>query len=127
MGWDILYQGLLVAVLTLGSYLIGCHEEFGVWAFRNSTLGTTMAFLTMSMAEIFHSFNMRSQRGSLFSLPGMNRFLNLAALAALVCTTVVIEVPFLAGVATTTIRSTFWASKFAMIWFITLASAWQLS
>ena len=31
--------------------------------------GMTMAFLTMSMCEIFHSFNMRSQRKSVFSLP----------------------------------------------------------
>ena len=30
--------------------------------------GMTMAFLTMSMCEIFHSFNMRSQRGSVIKM-----------------------------------------------------------
>ena len=55
-----------------------------------------MAFLTMSMAEIFHSFNMRSQRGSIFALPTQNKTLLLAAVGSLVATTLVCEVPFLA-------------------------------
>ena len=56
-----------------------------------------MAFVTMSMAEIFHSFNMRSQRGSLLTLKGFNKTLNWAALGSLVATTLVCEVPFLAN------------------------------
>ena len=44
--------------------------EAGVWEITNSPDGTTMAFLTMSMAEIFHSFNMRSQRHSIFHMQG---------------------------------------------------------
>ena len=51
----------------------------------------------MSMAEICHSFNMRSQRGSLFSIRGMNKTLNWAALGSLAATTLVCEVPFLAN------------------------------
>ena len=58
--------------------------------------GTTMAFLTMSMAEIFHSFNMRSQRQSIFKLGSQNKFLLLAGVGSLIATTVVCEVPFLA-------------------------------
>ena len=49
------------------------------------------------MAEIFHSFNLRSQRGSLFGLRGQNRFLLGASVLALVATTLVCEVPALAG------------------------------
>jgi Ca2+-transporting ATPase len=56
-----------------------------------------MAFLTMSMAEIFHSLNMRSQRGSIFKLKGQNVLLLGAAVAALVLTTLVCEVNFLAA------------------------------
>jgi len=63
----------------------------------NSADGTTMAFLTMSMAEIFHSFNMRSQRGSIFSLKERNKALSFAAIGSLLATTLVIEVPFLAN------------------------------
>ena len=56
-----------------------------------------MAFLTLSMAEIFHSFNMRSQRKSLFSLKGMNTMLNIAAIVSFILTTAVCEIPFLAS------------------------------
>jgi Ca2+-transporting ATPase len=51
----------------------------------------------MSMAEIFHSFNMRSQRGSMFSLHSHNKTLWIAAIAALAATTAVSEIPFLAN------------------------------
>jgi Ca2+-transporting ATPase len=65
------------------------------------TEGMTMAFLTMSMAEIFHSFNMRSQRGSVFKMAfkehSHNKTLYLSMIASLVLTTAVIEVPFLAN------------------------------
>ncbi len=95
MGFDIAYQGLLVSILTLAAYFIGHFMESGRWEIANSADGTTMAFLTMSMAEIFHSLNMRSRRSSIFTLGTQNRFLNWAAVASLVLTTVVIYVPFL--------------------------------
>lgn len=95
MGFDIAYQGLLVAVLTVLAYLIGHYFEAGVWTFTNSADGMTMAFLTMSMAEVFHSLNMRSRKGSIFSLGTVNRVLNFAAVASFALTTLVIYVPFL--------------------------------
>ena len=58
--------------------------------------GMTMAFLTMSMCEIFHSFNMRSQRKSVFTLHTHNKVLWGAMLGSLVLTTIVLEVPFVA-------------------------------
>ena len=97
MALDVVYQGLLVSVLVLASYFIGHFIEAGTWAITNSADGTTMAFLTMSMAEIFHSFNMRSQRGSIFKLEGHNKVLILAAVGSLVATTAVCEIPFLAS------------------------------
>ena len=57
----------------------------------------TMAFLTMSMCEIFHSFNMRSQRKSVFTLRTQNKVLWAAMLGSLLLTTLVIEVPFIAN------------------------------
>ena len=96
MGVDIAYQGLMVTVLVMISYFIGHFIESGNWSIENSADGTTMAFLTMSMAEIFHSFNMRSQRGSIFRLPSQNKLLLGAAAASLVATTLVCEIPFLA-------------------------------
>ncbi len=97
MGIDIAYQGALITLLTLGSYFIGHYMESGVWEITNSAHGTTMAFVTMSMAEIFHSMNMRSQRGSIFKLGSHNKVLFWAALGSLLATTLVCEVPFLAA------------------------------
>ena len=95
VGIDLMYQGLLVAALTLAAYFVGHYMESGVWALTTSPDGMTMAFLTMSMAEIFQSFNMRSQRGSIFALKKQNAFLWAGAAAALLLTTAVIYVPFL--------------------------------
>ncbi|MBQ8816648.1 MAG: calcium-translocating P-type ATPase, PMCA-type [Lachnospiraceae bacterium] len=97
MGVDIAYQGIMVSVLVLLSYFIGHFIESGNWEIANSADGMTMAFLTMSMAEIFHSFNMRSQRGSIFRLPTHNKLLIGAAIVTLIATTLVCEVPFLAN------------------------------
>jgi Ca2+-transporting ATPase len=97
LGFDVVYQGILVTLLTLAAYFIGHHMQVGGWTFEDSTHGTTMAFLTLSFAELFHSFNMRSQRGSLFKMKGQNKFLLIASLLSLILTTVVIEVPFLAN------------------------------
>ncbi len=103
LGFDVLYQGALVTVLTLAAFFIGERLDAGVWAFRNIAdceQGMTMAFLTMSMCEIFHSFNMRSQRGStvMLSLRGSHNIpLFGAMLASLVLTTLLIEVPALAA------------------------------
>lgn len=94
MGSDIAYQGIMVSVLVLASYFIGDFLETGRFAVTNSNDGMTMAFLTMSMAEIFHSINMRSRRRSIFKLSSANPSLYLAALGSLLVTTVVCEVPF---------------------------------
>ena len=97
MGIDIGYQGLMVSALVLISYFVGHFMETGNWTIETSADGMTMAFLTMSMAEIFHSFNMRSQRGSIFRLPKQNKILLWAAVATLIATTLVCELPFLAA------------------------------
>ncbi|MCL2508236.1 MAG: cation-translocating P-type ATPase [Oscillospiraceae bacterium] len=95
VGVDIAYQGLMVTVLTLAAFFLGHYIEFGDWHIGNSPDGTTMAFLTMNMAEIFHGFNMRSQRGSLLKMKTKNKSMIFAAIAALAATTAVIYVPFL--------------------------------
>jgi Ca2+-transporting ATPase len=71
--------------------------ESGVWEITNSPHGMTMAFLTMSIAEAFHSFNMRSQRKSIFTLGSQNKTLWLASIGSLIATTLVCEIPFLAN------------------------------
>ena len=96
LGIDLLYQGVLVSALTILAYFVGHFMESGVWECTQSPDGITMAFLTMSMAEIFHSVNMRSQRNSIFTLNTHNFFIWGAVIVALILTTCVIEIPSLA-------------------------------
>ncbi len=103
LGVDVVYQGVLVTIITLVAYLIGASMEFGEGFFATlraqgeSGHGMTMAFLAMSMCEIFHAFNLRSQRKSVFSLKTQNKVLWAAMLGSLALTTLVIEVPFIAN------------------------------
>ncbi len=104
MGFDVFYQGALVTLLTLTAFFVGEFLETGHWQFTNIAdckEGMTMAFLTMSMCEIFHSFNMRSQRGSVLGMAlgqkSHNWVLYGAMVASLILTSAIIEVPFLAN------------------------------
>ena len=103
LAFDIAYQGILVTILTIASYIIGSLMDPAIGSFAAlraagvSDHGMTMAFLTMSMCEIFHSFNMRSQRKSVFTLGAHNKVLWAAMIGSLVLTTLVLEVPFLAS------------------------------
>lgn len=100
VGFDVAYQGMLVTALTVLAYYVGHFMEVGNWdahAVRSDD-GITMAFLTMSMCEIFHAFNMRSQRQSVFKMEfsgSHNKFIYISALASLILTTTVIYIPFL--------------------------------
>ena len=92
MGWDIAVQGVLITALTLAAYIIG-HFFEGHASLATSADGMTMAFLTLSMVEIFHSFNMRSRRKSIFAMPQQNIFLWGAMILSLILTTAVIYIP----------------------------------
>lgn len=98
MIYDVIYQGGLIAGLTVLSYLLGHYFETGIFEIPHviSPHGMTMAFLTMNMCEIFHSWNLRSLRGSIFSLKSHNRLMWISMIAAAAIVTVVLEVPFVA-------------------------------
>ena len=103
LGVDCFYQGFIVTVLTVIAFYIGEFIETGHLVFRNiaeSEDGMTMAFFTMAMCEIFHSFNMRSQRGSSVAMVFKghhNMALYGAMVGSFILTTAVVEVPFLAN------------------------------
>ena len=102
MGLDIAVQGVIITVLVLASFFVGVYFDMGYIDIADMIAGTadeegvTMAFITLSMVEIFHCFNMRSRRASLFSMKKQNVWLWGAAVLALVLTVIVVEVPFLA-------------------------------
>ncbi len=94
---DIILQGLAITLLVLLSYFLGHFVEHGQWLVGASADGATMAFLTLSMAETFHSLNMRSRLGSLFTVGHRNMWLVGAVLLSVLTTVLVIYVPFLAS------------------------------
>jgi P-type Ca2+ transporter type 2C len=67
MGFDIIWQGLLVAGLTLASFIISLPD--------GNQAATSMAFLTMTMAELAQAINMRNREGSLLRIRGRNPWL----------------------------------------------------
>ncbi len=99
LGFAVAYQGLFVTLITIASYLIGRYVLIGYHVGVDAgALGTSMAFLTLSMCEIFHSFNMRSLKGSIFTMKNQNGWLWGAGALSLLLTTLVLEIPFLANV-----------------------------
>jgi Ca2+-transporting ATPase len=86
----VLYQGVLISAITLSAYFI-------VDTWDSHEVAMTAAFLTLSMCEMFHSFTMRSLKGSIFKLHSHNIMLWGAMASSLVLTMLIIYVPTLAG------------------------------
>jgi Ca2+-transporting ATPase len=90
LGLNIVLQGVYIGILTLVAFYIGVHIGGDV---NGQAYGSTMAFLTLSMTEMFHAFNARSISHSVFSLKKQNKYLWGAFLFSLLTTLVVIYVP----------------------------------
>ena len=97
MGLDTVVQGVIIALLVLASFFCGVYFDLGaidLGALATSTAdeeGVMMAFITLNMVEIFHCFNMRSRRASIFHMKKQNMWLWGAAVLALVLTLIVVE------------------------------------
>ena len=99
LGIAVIYQGVLVTIITLISYFIGKNQLYNsyIGVYSPEIIGTSMAFLTLSMAEIFHAFNMRSLSGSIFKMKSQNPWLIGAGVLSFILTIAVIEIDFLAN------------------------------
>ncbi len=105
LGAAVFYQGVFVTIITMVSYFLGrdwlaqLHhaEAIAAGTYNAEMLGTSMAFLTLSLCEICHAFNMRSLHGSIFAMKKQNAWLWGAGALSLILTTAVIEIPFLAN------------------------------
>ncbi len=93
VGAGVAIQGFFIALLTFVSYFVGHFMEAGKWEITESPDGMTMAFLTLSLVELFHAFNMRSRERSVFTIKKQNGWLWGSLLLAFVLTSTVIFVP----------------------------------
>jgi len=90
VGFNITYQGVIIAVLTLAAYFI-----VDIW--DSHEVAMTSAFLTISMCELFHSVSMRSLKQSVFSLKKQNALLWGAIGVSFALTITIIYTPALAS------------------------------
>ena len=86
---NIIWQGVMIGVLTLTSYLIG--------EMTNHETGMTMAFVTLSAAQIFHSFNVKSHHSIFTKQIFNNKYLWGSALIGAFLQIMIINVPVLAN------------------------------
>jgi Ca2+-transporting ATPase len=91
LGFNIVYQGVLIALLALAAYFI-----VDVW--DGHEVAMTAAFFTLSMCEVFQAFTMRSLKQSLFTIKRQNKVLWGTLALSLALTLSVIYVPFLAAI-----------------------------
>lgn len=90
----IIWQGLLLTAVTLVAFAVGLHWHAD--AGEGSRRATTMAFMTLSLAQVFHTLNARSQRRSAFtSRMFTNYWLWLAIVTCLVLQFAAVYLPFL--------------------------------
>ena len=97
LGTSCIIQGFIIALITIFAYFVGEYLQNGVWAIKQSSEGMTMAFLTLSMAELLHSFNMRSLTKSIFHIKGHNKYLYFTLIGAFILTLAVLYIPFLSA------------------------------
>jgi len=89
-------NGILVGALTIAAFWIGMTRATAMGADQESalSLGRTMAFCTLSLAQLFHAFNLRNWKKSLFSIGAFSNKWLIAAFAlgaVLQCGIVIVE------------------------------------
>ena len=87
LGLHIALEGICIGGLTLASYLIGDL------IFKDVNIGQTMAFLTLSSLQLFHSYNVKSDKSLLHKTTFNNKMLNIAFIIGMSLQFVVIYVP----------------------------------
>ena len=104
MTWRIIYQGIMIGLLTLSAFIIGLATTTEPMqglslAETKIEVGQTMAFITLALSELVHVFNIRNSKESIFkSNPFNNRILLLAILVSAALMFIVLLVPSLTSI-----------------------------
>ncbi len=110
VGAKILWQGIMIGLLSLTAYWLALR-----WG-RSLEDARTMAFVTMAMSQLVHSFNVRNIKQSLFSIGFFsNRSLVYAFMASSVMLFIVILIPPLrSAFQTALLRPSDWTVVFSL-------------
>ena len=104
MTWRIIYQGVMIGLLTLGAFIIGLAtttEPIDGLTLDESKIevGQTMAFVTLAFSELVHVFNVRNNKKSVFKTKVFNNSkLIWAILASALLMGIILAVPALRGI-----------------------------
>ena len=105
MTWRIVYQGVMIGLLTLAAFIIGLAtknvpEVAGMTEQQvRVSIGQTMAFIVLALSELVHVFNVRNNGVSLFKTKIFNnRTLLLAILGSAALMLVILFVPALQSI-----------------------------
>nr|WP_267878787.1 calcium-translocating P-type ATPase, PMCA-type [Pediococcus claussenii] len=96
---NIIYQGLLEGFITLFVYTMALTFPAHAGSELIHADALTMAFATLGLIQLFHAFNSKSIRGSIFSATTWkNKFFNWSILASFLLLSATIFVPGLNGI-----------------------------
>ncbi len=88
LGINLLWQGTLITILTLASFVIGYRSQ-------GQNAAMTMAFITLCVCEMLHAWNMRSLKDSIFTMKSRNIVLVGAIALSALLTVPVLFIPSL--------------------------------
>ena len=95
---EILWQGVLIAVVSFLAFLIGTNFKPQSPDVQLLSIGQTMSFATLAFSQILHSYDKRSKH-SLFKIGFFgNRYINLAAFASAALVVLIIIIPGISAV-----------------------------
>ena len=100
MTWRIIYQGVMIGLLTLVAFMIGLATTTPIEGLNldqsKIEVGQTMAFVTLALSELVHVFNVRNNKQSIFKGKVFNNSkLILAVIASALLMIVILSVPVL--------------------------------
>ena len=92
-GVDIILQGLIQTGLVMASFCVGCFAIDGGMDIRHDE-AMTMAFVSLALIQLFHSYSMRSQDHSILNRKLFaNKYINLSFLIGVALTVFIVVVP----------------------------------
>lgn len=83
----IIFQGILIGTLAISAFAIGSQYDFSV--------GRTMCFLVLGVSQLFHSFNLRSEKSLFDKSAKSNSFVWIAFILCFALQASVILIPWL--------------------------------
>ncbi len=87
----ILFEGLLIGTLAVSAFALGCNMQ-------GFSTGRTMCFVVLGMSQLFHSFNLRSEKSVFSKGIKKNPFVLLAFVFCLLLQSLVVLIPYACGI-----------------------------